>query len=46
VYTKLEDNIVNFGEIWKAWNLKVYSIIQKKSTKNEDFYVMNIFGPK
>jgi hypothetical protein len=36
VYTKLDENIVNFGEISKAWNW-TYSILLLKFTKDEDF---------
>ncbi len=36
MYTKLDENIVNFGEIWKVWNW-TYSIPLLKFTEDEDF---------
>jgi len=36
VYNKLDENIVNFGDIWKVWNW-TYSILLLKFTEDEDF---------
>jgi hypothetical protein len=45
VYTKFDENIVNFGEISNFWNL-MYPILQKYSRKDEYFVCDDIFGPK
>jgi hypothetical protein len=44
VYTKFDENIVNFGN-FEIWNL-MYLILQKYSIKDEYFVCDDIFGPK